>query len=283
MNTKISCYIATLILLFHATAFATLRYQECLQESAQQWQETNMTIFANAAHTQILLEMILLCHKITQEACDMLLAKHTIQEELLKIYTPSLIDSWQTNLQVINNDTTKLEQALNTIKQSQVNLLSFFDQLKLITPHFLHIKPQPTQTMITNLKQGLLIWTMQQNDIAGYIDEIQTEFTSAVANIDDIKTLFSITLPSSDHACNKNNLKQAAGCVSKTYKDVETVLQHFTAIRKTSIYRIKDFFSNFFKIYYTQLYQTLTAQQQIDVSREKLPAPHEIFVTYAIL
>lgn len=261
-------------------------YQQSIHDHAQQWKQTNIQLLSNPIHVQTLIDIILLSYQIAQESCHMIIAKLIIQEELLKIYTPSLIDSWQTNLQVIHNDTSKIESSLQVIKQSQNNLAILFDKLKSVGPNLLQINPQPTQTMIANLKQGLLTWTMQQDDITDDIDTIQTEFSTAIANIADVKTLFAITLQSPE--LKKTQLKEAAGCVSKTYKDIEAVFAHFTKIRKTSMYRIKQFFTYFFQTYYTLLYETLPSSQQtqlktIATASEKLPTPSDFFADIAII
>jgi len=273
-------------LLLNSFSYGDQNYQQSIHNQAQQWKQANIQLLSNPAHIQTLIDIILLSYQMAEESCQMIIAKLILQEELLKIYTPSLIDSWQTNLQVIHNDTSKLEQAIVVIRQSQQNLALLFDKLKSVGPNLLQINPQPTQTMITNLKQGLLTWTMQQDDITNNIDEIQTEFTAAIANISDVKTLFSITLQSPE--LKKTHLKDAAGCVSKTYKDIEIVFDHFTKIRKTSMYRIKMFFSCFFQNYYTLLYETLTPYQHLQLKTiatlsEKLPLPDEFFTDCAIL
>jgi len=279
-------FIILFALLLNSFSYGHQNYQQSIHDHAQQWKQTNMQLLGNPTHVQTLIDIILLSYQVAQESCQMIIAKLIIQEELLKIYTPSLIDSWQTNLQVIHNDTSKIEQSLGVIKQSQNNLAILFDKLKSVGPNLLQINPQPTQTMIANLKQGLLTWTMQQDDITDNIDKIQTEFTTAIANIADVKTLFSITLQSPE--LKKTQLKEAAGCVSKTYKDIEIVFDHFTKIRKTSMYRIKRFFTCFFQNYYTILYDILTPTQQLQLKTvatpsEKLPLPHEFFSDSVIL
>lgn len=283
-----SIFIILFVLLFHAITFTNTNqdYQQNMLELADEWKETYLHDLTNSSHIQTLIDLVLLSYKITHESCQMILAKLIIQEELLKIYTPSLIDSWQTNMQIVHNDTTKLEHALSIIKQTQINLVSYFEKLKMIAPNLLPIKPQPTQTMIANLKQGLLEWTTQQEDIKYNIDELETEFTTALANITDVKTIFAFTLHSDD--VKQPKLREAAGYVSKTYKDIETVLEHFTSVRKISVYRINAFFTLFFKTYYNALYEALTPAQQQQIKTfatptEKLPLADEFFVDFATL
>lgn len=261
-------------------------YQQTIQDHAQTWKETNIHTLTNQAHMQTLIDIILLSYLLARESCHMIIAKLTLQEELLKIYTPSLIDSWQTNMQVLQNDTTKLEQALATLKLTQQRFGEIFEQLKLVAPRLIQINPQPTQSLISDLKQSLLTWTKEQHEIASQIDEIQAEFTAAIATITDIKTFFAITLNRTE--LKKTHLKEAAGCVSRSYKDIESVFGHFTKIRKKSMYQIEQFFTCFFQTYYTTIYE-MVPQDQMYLYKtsawdsEILPSPHDFFTVSAIL
>jgi hypothetical protein len=183
-------------------------------------------------------------------------------------------------MQVLTNDTSKIEQALETIKTSQQKIKVTFETIKLTLSRFIQIHPQPTQTLISNLKDGLVLWTKQQCKIEHEIDIIQKEFLAATSTINDLKNLFTITIPNPEFK--NNQLKQAVGCVSKSYKDIETVFGHFTKLRKKTIYEMSQFFTYFFKTYYNIVYNI--AQENscigfttIAYNQEKLPLPDAIF------
>ncbi len=230
-------------------------YQKTIQKNALIWKKTYIDTLTNFEDIKTLIDIMILSYQLAQESCTIIISKLIIQEELFKIYTPSLIDSWQTNMQVLNNDTTKLEQAVQAIKISQLNFKTILEKIKLIANRLLQIDPQPTQIFINDLKQGLLAWTKDQSNAEAEIDIIQQEFLSAITTITDLKNIFSNTLQSCE--LKNNHLKQAVGYVSKSYKDIETVFDHFTKLRKTTMYEINQFFNYFFKTYYSMVYNDL--------------------------
>lgn len=259
---------------------AHIDYEQIINHHAQAWKRSYMDTLGNEHHLQTLMDVILLSYQMAQESCTMMIAKLTIQEELLKIYTPSLNDSWHTNLQVINNDTSKLEEALENIKQSQRTLQNIFYQLKTVAPRIIQINPQPTQTLISDLKHSLMIWGKQQHEITEHLGYIQQEFSSAIATISDMKIMFDTmgNLPEFKNC----HLKEAAGYVAKSNKDIESVFAHVTQVRKLSILKIQNFFTTFFQTYYSMLYDLLTPEQQnslitLATSDGKLPCPDAFF------
>lgn len=261
-------------------------YEQTIQDQAQLWKESYATTLINPSHIQTLIDIILLSYQLARESCHMTIAKLIVQEELLKIHTPSLIDSWQTNMQVLQNDTTKLELALSKVKNCQQQFGATFDQLKLVAGRLIQINPQPTQTLISDLKKSLFAWTKQQQDLASQIDEIQDEFTAAIATITDVRNFFEITLHTAEPK--QTHLKEAAGCVSKSYKDLESVFDHFTKIRKASMYKFEQFFTCFFKTYYTTIYEMIPQDQieqytTVALANESLPLPDEFFTISNIL
>ncbi|OGB86102.1 hypothetical protein A3J41_00110 [candidate division TM6 bacterium RIFCSPHIGHO2_12_FULL_38_8] len=261
--------------------YAHADYEQIINHHAHAWKKSYGATLDNTAHLQTLIDVILLSYQIAQESCTMMLAKLTMQEELLKIYTPSLNDSWHTNMQVINNDTSILENALDAIKQSQATLQNIFNQLKTVAPRIIQINPQPTQTLISDLKHSLMIWGKQQHEITAQLCCIQQEFSSAIAMISDIKLMFD-TMGNTAELKNCH-LKEAAGCVSKTTKDIESVFAHVTQVRKISILKIQTFFTKFFQTYYTMLYQLLTTEQKYNfitlaTDDKKLPHPDAFFI-----
>ena len=191
-------------------------YEQIIHQHALEWKKSYSNTLDNPNHLQTLLDVILLSYQIAQESCSMMLAKLTIQEELLKIYTPSLNDSWHTNMQAVNNNTSNLELALQTIKTSQEHLQSIIYRFKIVAPRIIQINPQPTQTLISDLKHSLMIWGKQQHEITKSLDCLQQEFTTAIATISDVKTMLDII----EHAPELKNchLKEAAGYIAKSNK-----------------------------------------------------------------
>lgn len=252
-------------------------YHENIEQNAHIWKKTYIDTLSNSHHTETLIDLILLSYFVAQESCKMILAKLTIQEELCNIYTPSLSESWQTNMQISKNDTKKLEYAVESIKQSQIAFQELFSKLKIIGPQLLQVNPQPTQTLITDLKSSLISWGKKQQEVTDQLMLVQNEFSLAIATISDIKTLFDTDFHKHVH------LKEAAQYVSKTYSDIESVMAHLTKIRKESIKKIELFFSMFFKTYYSEIYNSLSIQQRqsfstLATSSGKLPQPDAFFL-----
>lgn len=273
-------FVFGFLLIFSINLFAECDYQTLIAHQAQEWKNSYSNTLSNQHHLQTLIDVILLSYQIAQESCTILISKLIAQEELLKIYTPSLNDSWHTNMQVTNNDTSKLELALESIKKSQINFQTIFSTLKKVGPEIIQINPQPTQTLIHDLKHALMIWGKEQHEFAAELGIVQQEFSSAIATIADIKTMFQAMGHTPEF---KNcHLKEAAGYVAKTNKDIESIFSHVTQLRKTSMFRIQKFFSIFFKTYYFMLYNLLTEEQQITfvtlaTPNKKLPLPDAFF------
>jgi hypothetical protein len=268
-------------LLFCCNTKTTNEYENIIKQQAQDWKNSYIDTLANQTNLETLIDVILLSYQITQESCVIVLAKLTAQEELLKIYTPSLTDTWHANMQVIHNDTSKLEAALNKMKLSQLKFQEFFTTLKSVGPKIIQINPQPTQTLIRDLKNALMVWGKQQHEITNQLLTVQQEFSCAIATISDIKSMFD-TIGHTPEFKN-SHLKEAAGCVAKTNKDIESVFAHVTQVRKNSIVKIQQFFNIFFKTYYSMLYELLTPEQQLQfcsiaTPSLKLPAPDAFFV-----
>ncbi|MBI2344988.1 hypothetical protein HYV10_02850 [Candidatus Dependentiae bacterium] len=274
MKLYVFIFVICILNMFNVYQYAC--YQEIIPKNATIWKKTYIDSLANPDHLKTLIDILLLSYQLAQESCIMIIAKLTIQEELFKIYTPSLTDSWQTNMQVLNNDTTKIEQAVQVIKTSQVNFKILFEKIKLIANKLLQINPQPTQILINDLKQGLLAWAKEQSSIKIEIDMIQEEFLSAITTIADFKNIFSETLQSSN--LNNNQLKQTAGSASKSYKDIESVFDHFTKLRKTTMFEINHFFNYFFKTYYSIIYE-VTYNNSNENSEKALLHPNDIFIS----
>lgn len=268
------------LLLFSSQVCLNSDYEQIINQHAQEWKNSYIQTLTDKNHLQTLIDVTLLSYQIAQESCKMIIAKLIIQEELLKIYTPSLNDSWHTNMQVANNDSSKLEEALEDIKKSQIKLQDIFSKLKTVAPRIIQINPQPTQTLISDLKHSLMIWGKQQYEITNELGCIQQEFSSVITTISDIKVMFDTMLNASE--LKNSHLKEAANYVSKSNKDIESVFAHVTQIKKISILKIQSFFTTFFKIYYTMLYDMATPEQQLDFLTlatpcGKLPQPDAFF------
>lgn len=284
MNFSKNIYIFICILLL-TTPIIKTTYNDTIQEYAHTWAHKYIIASSNE-EAQIIIDLLLLSYQIVQNSCQMIIAKFTIQEEVFKIYTPSFVDSWHDNLQINQNDTTKLEQALNIIKESQTNVTHIYDKFKQLLPFLITINPQPTQTLISDIKQLLIGWGRQQDAIPNELLSIQAEFAQAITTISDIKNLFTTVLQSSD--LKQIFLKEAAGFFSKTYHDIDHVIKHLTQIRIQNVFRIQSFFKNFFESYYTAIYQLLTSEQHQQLSifatkDSKLPLPGAFFASFDTL
>lgn len=276
-------YFLFLTLIFTALNIKShdLSYITVVTEQARDWKNSYIEILHNKHHLQTFMDIILLSYQIAKESCIMLSTKLLAQEELLKIYTPSLNDSWCANMQVINNDMQSLEQALAKIKESQGIFQVLFEKLKKIGPEIIQIDPQPTQTLIHDLKSSLMFWGKEQHNIPEELSKIQQEFTSAINNITDIKIMFNAL----DNIAEFKNchLKEAAGYVAKTNKDIEAIFFHVIEIRKAKITCIQNFFSFFFKTYYTMLYELCSKEEKMNfycmaTQDQKLPDPDAFFI-----
>jgi len=256
---KYALIILLTLTIIPSLIYNNLQYKQTIRDHAESWKQMHIETLQNPHHLQTLIDLILLSYQIAKESCHMMIAKLTIQEELLKLYTPSLVDSWQTNMQVIHNDTSKIEEALTEIQNSQELFQSIFQKLKIVGQELIQINPQPTQTIIDDLKEALLIWAKEQQEFAQKLNLIQAEFTTAIISINDIKMLFETTLQQQE--LKKANLKNAANSISKAYKDIESITDLVTKIRKENMSEIKFFFSEFFKIYYSMLYKMIPNNQ----------------------
>ena len=236
-----------------------LSYQQTIQHYAQDWTQKYMNQSCDQ-ETQTMLDLLLLSYQIVKESCNMVIAKFTMQQELFKIYTPSFIDSWQENLQINQNDTTKLEEALLMIKKSQKNLKEIYEEFRKLIPYLLKINPKATQSLIIDLKNSLLMWGKYQQLLTDELINVQHEFAHAIAHISDIKNFFELLLQS--HEVKHTYLKDAADFYAKTYKEIDLVSDHLLSTRITGILKIQDFFEYFFKSYYTILYNNLNFQQK---------------------
>jgi hypothetical protein len=183
-------------------------------------------------------------------------------------------------MQTLTNDTRKIELALEIMKISQQKIKQIFEAIKLTMSRLIQVNPQPTQTLISHLKDGLILWTKQQCKLENEIDIIQQDFLTATSTISDLKTLFTTTIQNPEFK--NNQLKQAAGCVSRSYKDIESVFSHFIQLRKKTICEMNEFFTLFFKIYYNIVYDiaqqnNFTNLKTVAYEEPKLPNPNAIF------
>lgn len=254
-------------------------YQKNIIKKSEVWTEQYIST-ASLEETETIIDLLLLSYQIVKASCNMIVAKFTIQQEAFKIYTPSFIDSWHDNLQINQNDTTKLESALFTIKDAQKNIKNIYENFRKLLPKIVKINPQPTQTLILDLKNLLVDWGKHQESIPNELLSVQQEFKQAIATISDIKNFF--TAVSQSPNLNHTYLKEAAGFFSKTYTDIDGVIKHLTNLRIQNIFKLEDFFKNFFESYYSSIYNTLTDQQRqqstiLATNDQKLPLPSAFF------
>ncbi len=134
MNSSSSILLCTLLFITICSRIYTQQpYEGVITKNAMQWNCTYITSTLQQSEIETIIDLLLLSYQVAQASCNMILAKLTIQQELLKIHTPSLLDSWQQNLQIEHNDTTKLEDALKVIKQSQANIQKTYKKFKKIS------------------------------------------------------------------------------------------------------------------------------------------------------
>lgn len=255
-------------------------YEEVINQNALAWKTSHINDKSAEKDIQTIIDVLLLSYQIAKESYIMILAKLSIQEELFKIYTPSLFDSWQDCILVEQNNFLIIDQSLERMKQSETVFQSIFQKFKILAKNLIKMNATPTQTLITDLKNSLIAWGKQQQNLAEQLVDIQDEFTLAIATISNIKTIFETMFSSSQ--VNHTHLQEAAGFVSKTYKDIESVIQHLTKVRKESMYKIDEFFITFFRTYYSMIYYELSQEQRDSLSslatdNTKLPDPNLFF------
>lgn len=256
MNCLKNISIIVLVALFLTNTILPIEslYQDAIKQSALEW--TNKYIHNNnTLETKTIIDLLFLSYQIVTESCKMVIAKFTMQQELFKIYTPSFIDSWHENLQFHQNDTKKLETALATIKSSQINLENIYEQFKKLIPYILKMNPQPTQTLIIDLKNLLLTWVKDQQVLTDQLIDVQQEFSHAIATISDFKTLFQTVAQTQE--IKHVYLKEAASFYAKTYKEIDLASDHLVNLRITGILKIQQFFECFFKTYYITMHNKL--------------------------
>tara|TARA_Y100000588_G_C14265498_1_gene929675 strand:+ start:2627 stop:3427 length:801 start_codon:yes stop_codon:yes gene_type:complete len=254
-------------------------YENIIDQHAEQW---TTTYIANAPNheTQTIIDLLLLSYQIVETSCAMIVAKFTIQEEIFKIYTPSFIDSWHENLQINQNDTRKLEQSICAIKDAQHKLQTIYAKFQKLLPFIIKINPQPTQTIISDLKDCLIAWGKEQQIVTEQLFAVQSEFSQVIANIAEIKPLFETITQSPE--LKHTYLKETASFFAKTYKNIDIVIDHFTKTRIEGVLKIQEFFKEFFKRYYLMIYNT-SKNDQIDrltilaTSDQKPPLPGAFF------
>lgn len=256
MNCLKSTSVIIFFFLFLTNTILTTEplYQEIIKKYAQEW--TNKYITENYNdETKTIIDLLFLSYQTVTESCKMVIAKFTMQQELFKIYTPSFIDSWHENLQFHQNDTKKLESALLIIKSSQISLEDTYEQFKKLIPCILKINPQPTQTLIIDLKNSLLAWIKDQQSLTNQLIDIQQEFNIATATISDFKNLFETV--SQAQETKHIYLKEAASFYAKTYKEIDLASDHLVNLRIIGILKIQQFFECFFKTYYITIHNKL--------------------------
>ena len=281
MSIVSSPFLVTLLVIkFLFAAMYAQAYQESITQNAIQWKHSYLQSSLTKSELATLVDLLLLSYQVAKASCTMIIAKLVMQQELYKIHTPSLLDSWRQNLQIEHNDTSKLEQALQSIKQCQKQLQETYSKFKSLASAIVHMNPQPTQTLIVDIKSGLIAWGKNQPHIPNQLLTVQNEFKDAIATISDIKSLFDTVLESNElkHA----HLKEAASFFSKTYKDIELVVNHLTDVRLEGMMLIQEFFKNFFCTYYTMIYEHIESENLKPVSivttdNHHLPEPCMFF------
>ncbi len=229
-------------------------YETMMQQSAQEW--TSKYLVPTAQDQQkTIINLLMLGYQIVKESCKMIHAKYRLQHDLLKIYTPSCVDSWYDNWQIQYNDLEKLETTLAQIKTCQQTLQTMYLKLKDMLPALIQTNPEPTQALIINLKNALYLWGKQQQVLTNELLEIKQAFQDATNTIGAIKNFFDIMTESLHikHA----HLTDTAYCCAKTNKQLDHVYDQFVMLRINSIMKIEHFFDIFFETYHKAIAQAL--------------------------
>ena len=222
-------------------------YASYIQHKAQVWRSTCQEHLATPQAVDNIVIIITLSKDITIQSCTICLAKNHIQQELLNLYTPSLSDSWQKNLQATKNDISIMQQELLVIAECQSRLESILEQLQEQAPIIIQHSPLPIQLFIADMKSALLYWLKEQEPIDHELDGVRIEFEEALNAIVHIKSILSSIFQ--ETYLQNHHLKQAAGSLSKTHHDIDFVIQHITQIRHEMLVKLQEFFITFFNTY----------------------------------
>ena len=243
-------------ILLHSN-FNAVSHQKLICQQAKQWTNEYIQQSHNNQTTETLIDLLLLSYQVVDISCTMILAKLQLQEEILYIKTPSPLDSWQEHMQTELNDTSLLEEAVTTIKQSQETLHEICQKFKLLASQLVHINPEPTQKLIAAIKTNLLIWGSYQTEIPNEFKQVQASFNQSVEQVHDITELLTKISQTPE---NLTHLKKAINFFSSTYKSIDLSINAFIQMKKNCIIKLHNFFTIFFQTYYCTIYENILVE-----------------------
>lgn len=235
-------YLIVIIPFIYCSLFP---YEQFIELQAHMWAKDCQNELQENGTT--IVQIIELSKQISILSCLINSAKNRIQQEVLKIYTPSLSDTWQQNLQAIQNDVSAIMLQLECIQDYQTKLERIICQLKDLVPIIIQQNPLPIQHFIADLKISLLFWIKQQEPFQTELKNITIEFEEALHAIVHIKSL--LTSIFQEESLKNHHLKEAAGSLSKTHHNIDFVIEHIAKTRLNMLERLQQFFIVFFNTY----------------------------------
>lgn len=254
-------------------------YGNAIQESALTWHHRCLEQLS-PQEIIIMADMLLLSYQVVQASMIMSQARLTIQEDLLKIVTLSINDSFDARIQAQSNDLTSIKNAVYKIEQAQEQIKSACDKLQSFGPIIIAIDPTVIQIFILNLKKIILNWSKNQADTLLQLDDIQKSFYNTAEILDEIKIIFQtiVDTDSMDHS----QLLHGTNNLTNMYNSIEDVLKKLTCIRQNSLISFNQLFDVYFKMYYQALYNQVQHTNSLDMPlfsdpTKTLPTPDKIF------
>ena len=255
-------------------------YHAMIQPSITIWQDKCIEQLSTQEIVTIA-DMLLLSYQVVQASVTMAQARLVIQEELLKIVTLSINDTFDVQMKVQKNDLSTMKNAITTIEQAQEKMKFAYESLKNFGPLLVNIDPTSIQLFISNLKDIMLTWVKTQQKTIVDLKSIKQEFIVTIETFSDAINLFDtiIATDSIEHS----QLLQGANSLTGMYKNTENIFANLTLVRQESIENFSNLLMLYFKYHYQILYDQLerrdyTQCKFITMQNHKLPEPEQIFV-----
>jgi len=260
------------------SALESHNHESLIQPYANEWNNRCITQLSTQdiitiSHT------ILLSYEIVQASLIMSQARLIIQEELLKVITLSINDTFDVSVHAQNNDFTKMKRAISDLEQGQEQIKSTCVNLKTFLPLLISIDPSTIQLLISNFKSIILHWVKTQEHILNHLESIKNELSSTSDLFIHVNNMFQsiITTDPIEHS----QLLQGANSITHMYNKIENTIAHLTTTRQQGVTELDTLLTLFFKYHYEILYNQLEQQYENAqiVSYESLPSPDHIFMT----
>jgi len=255
-------------------------YHAMIQPCIATWQDKCIEQLSTQEIATIA-DMLLLSYQVVQASVTMAQARLVMQEELLKIVTLSINDSFDVQMKVQKNDLSTMKNAITTIEQAQEKMKYACDALKNFGPLLVNIDPTSIQLFISNLKDIMLTWVKTQQKTIVDFKNIKQELVETIDIFTDATNIFDTIIATEviDHS----QLVQGAHSLTEMYKNTENILANLTLIRQESIENFSNLLMLYFKYHYQILYDQLerrdyTQCKLITMQNHKLPEPEQIFV-----